>query len=138
MGFLLDTNVVSELRKRERAHPAVQRWFSTVDELDLYVSVLLVGEIRRGIELLRRRDANGAKALDRWLSGLEQRYEDRILPVTAEICRVWGGLSLGRPLAPIDGLMAATAIHHGLTLVTRNLADVERSGVHALNPFVPT
>jgi predicted nucleic acid-binding protein len=66
---------------------------------------------------------------------LERRYEDRILPVTVEICRVWGGLSLDRPLAPIDGLMAATAIHHGLTLVTRNAGDVERSGADVLNPF---
>lgn len=135
MAFLLDTNVVSELRKRERADPGVRRWFATVDDVDLYVSVLVVGEIRRGIELLRRRDAVSAKALDRWLSGLERRYEDRILSVTVEICRVWGGLSLERPLAPIDGLMAATALHHGLTLVTRNVGDVERSGVDVLNPF---
>ena len=134
MAFLLDTNVVSELRKRERADPGARRWFATVDDLDLYVSVLVVGEVRRGIELLRRRVVS-AKALDRWLSGLERRYEDRILPVTVEICRVWGGLSLDRPLAPIDGLMAATAIHHGLTLVTRNVGDVERSGVDVLNPF---
>ena len=136
MAFLLDTNVLSELRKRERTDPAVRRWFSTVEDVDLYVSVLVVGEIRRGIELLRRRDAEGAKALDRWLSGLERRYEDRILPVTVEICRVWGGLSLDRPLAPIDGLLAATAIHHGLTLVTRNVGDVGRAGVDVLNPFL--
>ena len=135
MAFLLDTNVVSELRKRERADPGVRRWFATVDDVDLYVSVLVVGEIRRGIELLRRRDAVSAKALDRWLSGLERRYEVRILSVTVEICRVWGGLSLERPLAPIDGLMAATALHHGLTLVARNVGDVERSGVDVLNPF---
>jgi len=138
MAFLLDTNVVSELRKRERADSAVRQWFSTVEDSDLYVSALVVGEIRRGIELLRRRDADSAGALDRWLSGLERRYEDRILPVTVEICRVWGGLSLDRPLAPIDGLMAATAIHHGLTLVTRNAGDVERSGADVLNPFQPT
>lgn len=137
MAFLLDTNIVSELRKRERADAAVRRWFATVEDLDLFISVLVVGEIARGIELLRRRDVDGARALDRWLSGLERRYDDRILPITVEICRLWGRLSLDRPLAPIDGLMAATAIQHGLTLVTRNVGDVERSGVSLLNPFVP-
>ena len=138
MAFLLDTNVVSELRKREHADRAVRQWFSLVDDQDLFVSVLVVGEIRRGIELLRRRHAEGARALDRWLNGLERRYEDRILPINVEICRLWGGLSVDRPLAPIDGLMAATAIHYGLTLVTRNVRDVERSGVDVLNPFLPS
>lgn len=135
MAFLLDTNVVSELRKRERCNPSVRQWLSAVEADDLYVSVLVVGEIRRGIELLRRRDSRGATALDRWLSELERRYGDRILPVTLEICRIWGGMSLARPLAPIDGLMAATAVHHRMTLVTRNVSDVERSGVDVLDPF---
>ena len=135
MAFLLDTNVVSELRKRERCNPSVRQWFSAVEADDLYVSVLVVGEIRRGIELLRRRDTRGATALDRWLSELERRYGDRILPVTLEICRIWGGMSLARPLAPIDGLMAATAVHHRMTLVTRNVSDVDRSGVDVLDPF---
>jgi len=135
MAFLLDTNVISELRKRERCNPSLTQWFSTVQADDLYVSVLAVGEIRRGIELLRRRDIRGATALDRWLREIEHRYGDRILPVTLEICRIWGGMSLDRPLAPIDGLMAATAVHHGMTLVTRNVEDVERSGVDVLDPF---
>jgi predicted nucleic acid-binding protein len=135
MAFLLDTNVVSELRKRERCNPSVRQWFSAVEADDLYISVLVVGEMRRGIELLRRRDKRGATALDRWLSELERRYGDRILPVTLDICRIWGGMSLQRPLAPIDGLMAATAVHHRMTLVTRNVEDVERSGVDVLDPF---
>ena len=137
MAFLLDTNVLSELRKRERCSPAVRAWFSLVEADDLYVSVLAVGEIRRGVELLRRRDKRGATALDRWLNELERQYADRILPVTLEICRIWGGMSLDRPLAPIDGLMAATALHHRMTLVTRNVGDVERSGVDVLDPFAP-
>jgi predicted nucleic acid-binding protein len=135
MAFLLDTNVVSELRKRERCNPSVRQWFTTVEDDQLYVSVLVVGEISRGIELLRRRDARGATTLDRWLKELEHRYGNRILPVTLEICRIWGGMSLERPLAPIDGLMAATALQHAMTLVTRNIGDVERSGVDVLDPF---
>ena len=137
MAFLLDTNVLSELRKGERCNPCVRHWFSDVEADDLYVSVLVVGEIRRGIELLRRRDTRSATALDRWLSELERRYADHILPVTLEISRIWGGMSLQRPLAPIDGLMAATAVHHGMTLVTRNVSDVERSGAEVFDPFAP-
>jgi predicted nucleic acid-binding protein len=137
MAFLVDTNVLSELRKRERCNPAVRDWFSTVEADDLYVSVLAVGEIHRGIELLRRRDPRGATALTRWLRDLERSYADHLLPVTLDICRIWGGLSLDHPLAPIDGLMAATAVHHGMTLVTRNVDHVERSGVDVLNPFLP-
>lgn len=102
------------------------------------MSVLAVGEIRGRIELLRRRDSRGATALDRWLRDLERRYGERLLPVTLDVCRIWGGMSLDRPLAPIDGLMAATAVHHGMTLVTRNVHDVARSGVDVLDPFVAT
>jgi predicted nucleic acid-binding protein len=137
MAFLLDTNVLSELRKADRCNPRVRQWFAALEADDLYLSVLVVGEIRRGIELLRRRDGRGAAALDRWLSELERRYADHILPVTLEICRIWGGMSLERPLAPIDGLLAATAVYHGMTLVTRNIEDVERSGAVVLDPFAP-
>ena len=128
MAYLLDTNVVSELRKRERCHPGVRQWFSSVNAEDLFLSVLVVGEIRRGIELVRQRDIVAARSLNRWLKGLEQLYEERILPVTLDICERWGKLSIDKPLAPIDGVLSATALHHELTLVTRNAGDVERSG----------
>ena len=135
MAYLLDTNVVSEIRKRERCHPKVRRWFATIEDDAIFLSVLVVGEIRHGIELIRRRDEIAARALDRWLKGLERRFEDRILPVTAEICERWGRIGLDQPLPPIDGLLAATALHHDLTLVTRNTAHAVRSGADILNPF---
>jgi hypothetical protein len=134
-GFLLDTNVLSELRKRDRCHPKVRRWLATLEDDAMFLSVLVVGEIRRGVELIRRRDVTAARALDRWLKGLERRFEDRILPVTLEICERWGGIGLDQPLPPIDGLLAATALHHDLTLVTRNAVHVQRSGIRVLNPF---
>ena len=134
-GYLLDTNIVSELRKRDGCHPNVRRWFAALDDDAIFLSVLVVGEIRRGIELIRRRDQMAGRALDRWLKGLERQFEERILPVTVEICERWGRIGLDQPLPPIDGLLAATAMHHGLTLVTRNTAHAKRSGVAILNPF---
>lgn len=135
-GYLLDTNVISELRKRERCQPRVRQWFATVADNELFLSVLVLGEIRHGIELVRRRDPFAARALDRWVKGLENRFEDHVLPVTTAICERWGRIGLERPLPPIDGLLAATALHHGLTLVTRNTAHAIHSGVDVLNPFV--
>jgi hypothetical protein len=135
VAYLVDTNVVSELRKRERCNPCVRRWFATVEDDEIFLSVLVVGEIRRGVELIRTRDGIAARSLDRWLRGLERRFEDRILPVTLEICDRWGRLALTRPLSPIDGLLAATALVHHLTLVTRNVSDVVRSGADVFDPF---
>jgi toxin FitB len=134
-GYLLDTNVLSELRKRERCDARVRHWFAAVEDDAIFLSVLVVGEVRRGIELIRRRDVATGRALDRWLRGLERRFEDRILPVTIEICDRWGRIGLEQPLPPIDGLLAATALHHGLTLVTRNVTHAKRSGADVLNPF---
>lgn len=137
MGYLVDTNVLSELRKRERCAPHVAAWFAAVAPEELWVSVLALGEIRRGIELLRKRDPSSAHALDRWLAGLETHYADRLLPVTAAIADRWGRLSPDQPLPVTDGLLAATAWEHKLTLVTRNVGDFMRSGVATLDPFQP-
>lgn len=134
-GYLLDTNIISEIRKRERCHPRVRRWFAAVEDEALFLSVLVLGEIRRGIELIRRRDEVVGRSLDRWLRGLERRFEERVLPVTVEISDRWGRIALDQPLPPIDGLLAATALHHGLTLVTRNVNHVKRSGAEVVNPF---
>ena len=134
-GFLLDTNVVSELRKKQRCDAGVRRWFSEVAADELFLSVLVIGELRGGVERIRRRDSAAARALDAWLRRLEHAYQDHILPVTLEICDRWGRLGVEQPLSPIDGLLAATALQHDLAFVTRNVPDVARSGVDVLNPF---
>jgi len=136
MSFLLDTNVVSEVRKRT-ANPNVQAWLASVAGLELHLSVLVIGEIRQGIERMRRRDPAQAAAYEAWLSTLLRDYADRIVPVTAEVAQEWGRLNVPDPLPVIDGLLAATAKVRGWTLVTRNTADLARSGVRLLNPFEP-
>jgi predicted nucleic acid-binding protein len=134
-GHLLDTNVVSELRKGRRANPNVLAWFQTVDDDDLFLSVLVLGEIRSGIERIRSSDPAQARVLERWLKGLEATYVDHILPVTTMIADKWGRLSAIDAPSVIDGLLAATALENNLTLVTRNTQDVARTGVLLLNPF---
>jgi predicted nucleic acid-binding protein len=135
--YLLDTNVVSELRKGSRCHARVASWFEGVDDQDLGLSVLVIGEIRRGIEAVRRRDSRGASALERWLGRLLREHAERVLPIDARVAEEWGRLSAIRPGSVVDVLLAATARVHGLTLVTRNVRDVEWTGVAWLNPFEP-
>ena len=135
MSFLLDTNVLSEARKGSRANAGVMRWLSLVVVEDLYVSVLAIGEIRQGIEGLRRRDPIQASHLETWLSGLRRRYADRIIPIDVEIAEEWGRMNAPDPISSRDGLMAATAKVKGMTFVTRNTADVARTGARLLNPF---
>lgn len=135
MGFLIDTNVVSELRKGKRANARVRQWFTAVDEGDLFISVLTLGEIRNGIERLRRRDPASAATLEAWLTQLTATMRDRILPITPSIADRWGRLGVPDPRPVIDSLLAATALVHDLTLVTRNVTDVEYSGAKLFNPF---
>ena len=135
MNFILDTNIVSEARKGSRADAGVRRWLDAVDTENLYLSVLVVGEVRQGIEGLRRRDSVQAGHLETWLSGLRRRYADRILSVDQEIAEEWGRMNAPDPVSTRDSLMAATAKVRGMTFVTRNVADVERTGVRLLNPF---
>jgi predicted nucleic acid-binding protein len=135
LRFLLDTNVISEIRKRDRAHPNVVRWVSQTPVKEIGTSVVVLAEIRRGIELKRRSDPEQAQALDRWFTQMRTRLGDRVLGVDEPIADAWATLSVPDPLPLIDGLMAATAMVHGLTLVTRNIADVARTGVKVLDPF---
>lgn len=135
LSVFVDTNVLSEARKRQRADQNVLAWFETVGEEDLFLSVLVLGEIRKGIEQARSADAAKARVLDQWLNNLERSYADHILPVTSDIADQWGRFGAIRPISTVDGLLAATAMVHELTLVTRNLQHVARTGVKLLNPF---
>lgn len=137
MSFLLDTNLLSEVRKGERADPGVQSWFRGVAADDLFLSVLVLGEIRRGVELKRVRDPRSADALQSWLEGLQLSFSDRILVVDGPVADAWGRMNVARPLPAIDGLLAATAAVHELTLVTRNTDDFARVPIKLLNPFAP-
>jgi toxin FitB len=134
MSFLLDTNVVSEIRK-QAPDPGVASWFTSVTADRLFLSVLVVGEIRQGVERLARRDPIQAEIFERWLSQLIDGYGDRLIPITDRIAQAWGRLNVPDPVPVVDGLMAATALVHDWTLVTRNVGDVRSTGVRVLNPF---
>ena len=134
MSWLLDTNVISEIRKGARGDPGVVRWAGRRQD-DVWLSVLTVGEIRRGIEMKRRKDEVTALHLEVWLQGLLGSFESRILPVDGRVAEVWGRLNVPDPNPTVDTLLAATAIVHGLTLVTRNVGDVAGTGVKVYNPF---
>ena len=136
MTYLLDTNVISELRKRN-PDPHVLAWYATVTSAEIFVSALTIGEIRLGIERLRGKDGAQADVLEQWLRGLQASYGDRIINVDAAVAEAWGRLNVPDPLPVIDGLLAASAKVRGWTLVTRNTGDLARSGVALLNPFGP-
>jgi toxin FitB len=135
LKYLLDTNVISEIRKRERAHPNVAKWVAQTPVKEIGTSVVVLAEIRRGIELKRRNDPDQADRFDQWFSQMRTRLADRVLPIDEPVAEAWALLSVPDPLPLIDGLLAATAKVHDLTLVTRNITDVARTGVAILDPF---
>jgi hypothetical protein len=134
MTWLVDTNVLSELRKGERADGGTRAWFADANDDELFTSVLVLGEIRRGIESIRRRDGPSALAIEQWLVRLATGFGERVLPVDARVADRWGALNVPDPLPTVDGLLAATALVHDLVLVTRNTRDVERTGARVLDP----
>lgn len=137
MTWLVDTNVLSELRKGDRADRGVRAWFDDAREDDLFTSVLVLGEIRRGIESIRRRDVPSAMALEQWLERISIDFAERVLPVDARVADRWGCLNVPDPIPTVDGLLAATALVHDLVLVTRNVRDVERTGARVFDPAAP-
>lgn len=137
MSYLVDTCVLSEVAKTKPAD-TVLRWFAATDEGSMAISALTIGEIRFGIARLPA--SAKRRRLTAWLSALEARFEPRIVPVDGAVAATWGelraqALARGRPLAAVDGLLAATAATHGLTFVTRNVADVRATGVPVLDPW---
>jgi toxin FitB len=132
--YLLDTVVISELRKRQ-PDPAVVQWLSQRAESELFLSVLTIGEIQRGITGKRQDDPAFAEALSAWLDALLRNYGDRILPVSTEVARLWGDLSWRVKYDGADVLIAATALSRGLVVVTRNVRHFDPLGVKVINPF---
>lgn len=135
MSFLIDTNIISEVRKGARCDAKVAAWYASINDVDLYLSVLVLGEIRKGIELARPRDPAKADALEAWLIAVQAAFGERILPIDRAVSDQWGRMSALRPLSTVDGLLAATAKVHRMVLVTRNEADVVGLGAEVLNPF---
>jgi predicted nucleic acid-binding protein len=134
LTFLIDTNVASELG-RPRPHANVMAWSQGIAADAQYLSVLTLGELTRGAVRLAHRDKDRSEALQRWVQGLRDSYGDRILGINEEIAERWGRLDAKRSLPLVDGLLAATALVHGMTLVTRNVRDVHDTGVTTLNPW---
>jgi toxin FitB len=133
-GYLLDTNVISETRK-SRADAGVMAFLSAADSAGLYLSVLTLGELRKGVAAKRRTDPSAGEQLGLWVDGIEANFADRLLSVDVQTARLWGELSASRSLPAVDTLIAATAIDHGLTLVTRNIRDIELTGVSLVDPW---
>jgi len=135
MSYLVDTSVISELRKGKRADAAVKAWFAAVDDEEIFLSVLTIGELRQGVEGIRRRDPDTAANLDSWLARVVETHRDRLVPVDRLAAEEWGRMNVPDPVSVVDGLLAATAKANGMTLVSRDVADVERTGVDYLDPF---
>ena len=135
MSYLIDTNILSELR---RGSQEAMRWLTPVDPESLYVSVLTLGEIERGVVKLARRDTVGASRLADWLAMTKTDFEGRALPITETIALEWGRSPLRRTIGVVDALIAATAIVHGLEMVTRNVRDFADTGVKLINPWNET
>ncbi|WP_455283571.1 PIN domain-containing protein [Cupriavidus necator] len=136
--YLIDTNVISEARKRERANAGVRAFFRQAarEGAALYLSVLTLGELRRGIALIHHRgDTAQAEALEQWLATVLEDFGRQVLPVDADIAQVWGRLRVPRPEHALDKFIAATALVHDLTIVTRNVDDFSGTGAALLNPF---
>jgi predicted nucleic acid-binding protein len=136
--YLVDTNVISEARKKSKANTGVRAFFKQAikDETRIFISVVTVGELRRGVESIRYRgDVRQANQLEKWLENLMAEYQDHILDINQDIAQLWGRLRAPHPENALDKQIAATALIYELTVVTRNHKDFVKTGVRVLNPF---
>lgn len=137
MSYLIDTNIISEVRKGARCDPNVAAWYESLDDGDIYLSVLVLGEIRKGVERARAGNPAQARALEKWLATVVGSFGERLLPIDQAVADEWGRMSAKRPVSTIDALLAATAKVHQMTLATRNVADISNLGADCVNPFEP-
>ena len=135
MSYIVDTSIISEVRKGARCDPKVSAWYASIADEELFLSALVLGEIRKGAELARRRDPEKAAVLERWLGQVEAAFGTRVLAVDNAVADQWGRMSAVRPIPVIDGLLAATAVINRLILVTRNDRQITGLGAAVLNPF---
>jgi toxin FitB len=135
VNYLIDTNIISEVRKGNECHPRVAAWYDSIDDESIYLSVLVLGEIRKGIERARPKEPAKARALEKWLTTLTRSFAERILPIDRAVADEWGRMSAKRPLSTVDALLAATAKVHGMTLATRDTSGVADLGARLLDPF---
>jgi len=136
--YLVDTNIISEARKKSKANAGVRAFFKQAieDETRLFISVVSVGELRRGVESIRHRgDVRQANQLEKWLEALIAEYQDHILDINQDIAQLWGRLRAPHPENALDKQIAATALIYELTVITRNHKDFVKTGVRVLNPF---
>ena len=133
--FLIGPDVIAELAKGNHCDTGVAAWYAEAADADLYLSVVVTGEVRRVIELARFRDQPRAVALERWLYEIEREFGERVLPVDARVADEWGKINAIGPIAAIDGLLAATAATYDLTLVVREAEKVEGLGAEVFSPF---
>ena len=135
VSYLVDTNIVSEVRKAKRANRRVLAWWESAQTSRIYIHVLTIGEIHRGIVLLNETDPNQATFLAIWLQGLSRYFRKRLVSVDLQASLIWAEIQAGRTIPHVDALIAASAIRHDMTLVTRNVKDIHDTGVRFLNPF---
>lgn len=135
MNVLLDTNVISEMKRGRHAAPRVAAWFAALAPQYVFTSVIVLGEIRRGIELVARRDKPQAEALERWYALMRERLGNRILAIDEPVMALWARISVPDMLPTYDGLIAATALAYDRIITMRNTEDFRRAGAQVVNPW---